>query len=280
MSQNNNDDLTLVIDQVRQEVSIDSQGKGKATIRATARLVGVNDMSISKALNTADLNPSKLAKHLIEQGFEGADQTEWKTEGIPDIAIASIAHYYAYEAGRYTTEQAKLVCKAFTAIGIRSWMQQIAGWTPQPTSTPTPQEINQTLDLIFGGTDLDPQLIAGVKCNAISTTYPQLKATTDIAKQALSIPVKEELLRPTAIAQKLEVKTDEKWSPVKVNKTLILQGFQERNPDGNPNYLPTEKGKPYSKLVLDTAKGRSKTVQSLLWYPSIVEAIEVVEGKN
>ncbi|HLP92221.1 MAG TPA: hypothetical protein VK184_26975, partial [Nostocaceae cyanobacterium] len=128
--------LATVVDQIRNEIQIDEFGVGKATMRATARLIDVSDVAILKALSGANLNPSKMAQSLIEQGFDAANLESWKTEGIPDIAIAIIAHYYAYEAGRYCTEQAKLVCKAFTAVGIRAWMQDITGWSRQKSNTP------------------------------------------------------------------------------------------------------------------------------------------------
>jgi hypothetical protein len=41
----------------------------------------------------------------------------------------------------------------------------------------------------------------------------------------------------------------------------------------SPLWLPTEEGKEYSQIVLDTAKGHNKTVQSLQWYPSVVDVI-------
>jgi hypothetical protein len=73
--------LTLVLEQVKQEIHVDSEGKGKASIRAVARLVDVSDSSIWRAFQGAAQTPSKLAETLIEQGFEGAAQVAWKTNG-------------------------------------------------------------------------------------------------------------------------------------------------------------------------------------------------------
>ncbi|PHJ69118.1 hypothetical protein VF14_02980 [Nostoc linckia z18] len=144
---------------------------------------------------------------------------------------------------------------------------------------PSVEEICQVVELTLGKTELHLNLIAGVKLNAIAASHPNLIATTETAKSALSISVKEELVRPTQLSRKLEAKTGQKWSAIRVNKTLVDQGFQILNPDGkNPAYLPTEKGSSYSQLVLDTAKGRDKTIQSLQWHLSVLEVLEVKDA--
>ncbi|MBN3993853.1 MAG: phage antirepressor [Nostoc sp. NMS2] len=145
---------------------------------------------------------------------------------------------------------------------------------PSSLPTPTAQEISELFDLTLGGAGLDPRLIAGVKLNVIASYNPALLEAAEIAKSALSIPVDEGLVRPTVLGEKLEAKTGQKWSAIKVNKLLIERGFQILNPDGkNPAYLPTEKGSEYSQMVLDTARGRDKTVQSLQWHLSVLEAL-------
>lgn len=276
--------LAIIIEQIKDEIEVDTLGKGKASVRAVSRLVDVQHSSISKALTSGALKPSKIAEILIEQGFEGGALASWKSEGIPDIALALIAHYYAYEAGRYCTTRAKLVCKAFAAIGIRVWIQSIKGWskedvaTSKPALLPTPtvDEIAQLIDLTLGKTDLDKNLVAGVKLNAIARQHPQLALAAETAKSALLIEVESNLLTPTAVGEKLSSTTGEVWSAIRVNKVLIEIGLQEKNPEGkNPSYLPTEKGKQYGRLVLDTAKGRDKTVQSLKWHQEVMEALEI-----
>ncbi len=134
-------EITQIIEQIKQEISVDAHGRGKASIKATARLAGVDDESIRKALkSSADLAPSKLAVELMEHGFSSADLNLWRTSGIPDIAIAIILEYYAFDAGRYCTQQARLVCRSFNAIGIRAWIQEKLGWT-KPTN---PNETTMT----------------------------------------------------------------------------------------------------------------------------------------
>nr|MDZ8020340.1 BRO family protein [Nostoc sp. SerVER01] len=150
---------------------------------------------------------------------------------------------------------------------------------PPVLPSPTAQEISDLFDLTLGGAGLDPKLIAGVKLNAIASYNPALLTAAEIAKSALSIPVDEGLVRPTALGEKLSGITGQKWSAIRVNKTLVDQGFQILNPDGkNPAYLPTEKGSSYSQLVLDTAKGRDKTIQSLQWHLSVLDVLEVKDA--
>lgn len=275
--------LALVLEQVKQEIQIDSEGKGKASIRAVARLVDVEHSSILRMLDSGVLNPTKLAEVLVEQGFEGGVLSTWKTNGIPDIAIATIAHYYAYEAGRYCTSQAKLVCKAFTAIGVRAWMQQVAGWSnshTKPSSLPpSPQDIADLYELVLGNgkTNLDPNLIAGVKLNAIATLHPQLASAAEMIKPVLQIPVDDQLVSPTQLAEALTHRTQKTWTAREVNRLLIKEGFQQPHPEGssNPAYLPTQKGERFSKIILNTAKNTNKTIQTLRWLPAVLKELEV-----
>jgi len=60
-----------------------------------------------------------------------------QTNGIPDTAIAIILEYYAFDAGRYSTKQARLVCRSFNTIGIRAWIQDKLGWTKPVTPNET-----------------------------------------------------------------------------------------------------------------------------------------------
>lgn len=277
-------EITDVIEQIREEIEVDTQGKGKATIRATARLAGVSHVALIKAFDGGNLASSILAKKLIEQGFDGGNLTSFSTEGIPDIAIAVILEYYAFDAGRYCTKQAQLAYKAFASIGIRSWMQRIKGWEQQ-TELPQPQlqipsleEISTLLDLTIGKAGLEPKLVAGAKLNAIGKRYPHLLKEAEDAKLMLLVPVEDKLLAPKQLGEILTQRTAESWSPQRVNKLLIESGFQVRNLEGNPDYLPTEKGKAYSQLTLNTAKGRDKTIQHLRWFEAVLEVMEVSQS--
>ncbi|MBD2248128.1 hypothetical protein [Nostoc sp. FACHB-888] len=126
-------EISQIIEQIKEEIEVDANGQAKASIRATARLAGVDHTAIINHLQSGELKPTKLAQSIIRQGFETGELREWRTIGIPDMAIAIILEYYAYEAGRYCTKQARLVCRSFNTIGIRAWIQDKLGWT-KPTS--------------------------------------------------------------------------------------------------------------------------------------------------
>lgn len=130
-------EITQIIEQIKQEITVDSNGHGKASIRATARLAGVSAVAVLKTLDSVNQEPSKMVQVLMGSGFDAVNLNEWRTNGIPDIAIAIILDYYAYEAGRYCTKQAKLICRASKTIGVRAWMQDITGWRNPATQ---PQE--------------------------------------------------------------------------------------------------------------------------------------------
>ncbi|BCL40066.1 hypothetical protein [Nostoc sp. MS1] len=126
-------EIAQIIEQIKQEIEVDASGKAKASLRATARLAGVSATAILKTLDSVNQEPSKLAQMLLESGFEAVNLLGWKTEGIPDMAIAIILEYYGFDAGRYCTKQARLVCRSFNTIGIRAWIQEKLGWTKPAT---------------------------------------------------------------------------------------------------------------------------------------------------
>jgi AcrR family transcriptional regulator len=128
--------ISQIVEQIKSEIIIDDNGVGKASIRATARLAGVSDMALHEAFKCKE-NLSKLAVVLTNKGF---DLQSFSLAGIPDLAVALIVEYYAFDAGKRCTEQARLVYRAFAGYGVRSWMQDITGWQVKPVAQ-TPAEI-------------------------------------------------------------------------------------------------------------------------------------------
>lgn len=148
--------LTL-IESIKKETRIDSQGRAKVSIRGAARIVGVTEGSLRKAFKKgAYLEPSELTEIPAESGVEGAylepsglvekllnagvvdEQIQNLAKlGIPDTILALIIEYYAFDAARYCTGQALQVFRSFAAHGLRSWLQQQSGWQ-QPVIDPPP----------------------------------------------------------------------------------------------------------------------------------------------
>lgn len=115
--------LSLLPDDIRSEFSVNDQGQAFASRRAIARLAGVSHVSIGNLLDKIAVNldlPESL-EILGGQDFGGVNL-------IPDTVASRIIEYYAFDAKRYCTEQAKRVYKAFGAIGFRSWVQTELGW--------------------------------------------------------------------------------------------------------------------------------------------------------
>ncbi|MFB2769825.1 KilA-N domain-containing protein [Pelatocladus sp. BLCC-F211] len=212
--------------------------------------------------------------------------------GIPiDLLVMSILRCKNDQRGTWVHPEIAIDLAQWVSVEFRIWAnrtlrgvieKQIAPDTltltpevpiPQPL-LPTPQEISDIYDLTLGKAGLDPKLVAGVKLNAIAKRYPVLQPEAELAKTLLQVKVESELLSPSQLGEMLTESTGEKWSAQRVNKLLVDQDFQFRNPDGdNPAYLPTTKGKEYGQIVLNTAKGRDKTIQSLRWFPGVLNAV-------
>lgn len=124
---NLNSQLTEVLQGIRSEIKVDTDGKASITKYGITKLIGV-----SKDNLIGDRMAKKLAEMLTELGFELGDR-EFEN-GIPDIAVACIIKYYALYAQR-TTENAKILLDAFSAVGIRTWFQEMVGYEkPKPIS--------------------------------------------------------------------------------------------------------------------------------------------------
>ena len=284
--------LENIVGQIQQEIEIDDFGRGKASIRATSRLAGVDDKSLRAAFLSAEQLPSPLATKLIEHGFNAAEQNSWSHFGIPDLAVSTVLEYYAFDAGRYSKEQAKLAYKAFAAVGIRTWMQQIKGWQESTeyvkSSQPNVKDISEAISSVFCMGTVEPNLVQGLIANEIGKAYPQLKNQMEAVKQLLPMPVEDELITVTNLAKlymkrggnRLSSNNTNQGNAKVMNDILISRGMQIRNPNldakknGQPLYLPTELGKQYGQVVLQEAKGSNKTIQQLRWFPSVLSAID------
>ena len=280
-----------ILQQIKQEIEIDAQGRGKASIRATARLAGVSDTALRKAFNSANLETSKLAIKLMGQGFSSANLSDWSGIGIPDIAVSIILEYFAFDAGRHCTQQANLAYKAFASVGIRTWMRQIKAWQESTEYVKSPQpsvkDISEAISSVFCMGTVEPNLVQGLIANEIRKAYPQLKNQMEAVKQLLPMPVEDELITVTNLAKlymkragnRLSSNNTNQGNAKVMNDILISRGMQIRNPNldakknGQPLYLPTQLGKQYGKVVLQEAKGSNKTIQQLRWFPSVLDAI-------
>lgn len=115
----------IIPSDMRGEFKIDATGKATISLRGAQRLLGLGESTLVMACGGAQENPTKLAGFLVSKGF---DPAQFSRTGIPDVAFAQIAKYYA-KSGR---PQAELVYDAFAAIGVREWIHDELEWSISP----------------------------------------------------------------------------------------------------------------------------------------------------
>ena len=116
--------IELKIQDIKKEMKADDKGVISFSLRGASRVLGLHEKTLSF---TADKINSKIAQLLISYGFK---VEEFAKLGMPDLALAILADYYANDAGAYCTGEAKLACRVFSTIGVRKWGQELLGWTP------------------------------------------------------------------------------------------------------------------------------------------------------
>ncbi len=168
---------------------------------------------------------------------------------------------------------------------IKGWQQPIPDMQPKASVQPSVKDISEAIGCVFCFGTIDPNLVQGLIANEISKAYPILKPHMEAAKKLLPVPVEDELLTATNLAKlyierigkQLSKNNTDQGNAMAMNEMLIQLGLQVKNPnqsakkDGQPLYLPTELGKPYSKVILQEATGNNKTIQQLRWLPLVLE---------
>jgi prophage antirepressor-like protein len=115
-------------------------------------------------------------------------------------------------------------------------------------------------------------LVSGVVANNIAKAYPQYKLVCEESKKALPpLEVKEQLLTVTELASIWTQRTGSYCTAIALNKKLAAANLQYRNGVDSPRWLPTDLGKEYGMVVLETAKPRDKTIQVLKWFSTVVD---------
>ena len=126
--------LDLKIEEIKNEMKLDSNGIITFTIRGVSRLSGLNETTLS--FTDGKIN-QRIAKILIEHGFE---LTGLARTSVPDKAAALIIEYYAFDAEK-PREIAKSSYRAFASIGIRQWGQELLGWKPYIQNHPVESKL-------------------------------------------------------------------------------------------------------------------------------------------
>lgn len=142
------------------------------------------------------------------------------------------------------------------------------------------QEIRLVVDLLPNlliNSGIDPKLANGVALNYLGLHLPSAKDSVNEAHKLLAASNETDLLlTPTKIGKELNL------SAVKVNNLLMALGYQVKNlskkSKTEPDYFPTDLGKPYAGNTLATRKlqkeGADNTsYQHLKWKAEIIDIL-------
>lgn len=120
-----NSQMVEVISGIRSEIKVDTEGKGSITKNGLCVLLGVS----RNVLDDREMS-KKLAQSLATLGFNNVRENF--QNGIPDLAVACIIEYYAFDS-RIKPINAQVLYRAFAAVGVRAWFQDVAGYEkPKP----------------------------------------------------------------------------------------------------------------------------------------------------
>lgn len=131
--------LQQLLDEIKSEFEVKGKGVGYVSIRGAARIVGVTHTSL---VRDGVFSNQKLSEKL--EGF-GFDAAAFVKDGIPDAALAIIVEYFAFDAGKNCTSEAKACQRAFAAIGIRKWIHSVVGYQEQSAPFVTDDHIEAYL---------------------------------------------------------------------------------------------------------------------------------------
>ena len=207
------------------------------------------------------------------------------------VQLKAYVSYLALDAKRISKEvrkhNIKLLCDA-SDYGFQVLIDRMAGLSPsapkpqqqapkefKPDLELTPDLIANTIDLIFKGVNIKPEIVAGVKMNAIKKEYPMLGESVDnsmaILRENTASDIK--LMTPRELGRLIGVSAQE------INKRLIAHGLQTKNDAKksrkDTTYLPTDRGAEFCSYTLSTGSKDDKTTyQQLLWYESVLSVID------
>ena len=240
-----------LIEEIKSEFRINDMGQCTVSLRGAARIVGIKQQTLTAHFQGDSLKPSKMAEKLSGIGFKGDSLAAFSKSGIPDIALSTIIEYYAFEAGRYCTEQALRIYRMFAAIGVRAWIQSELGWKPPQIAVPNDSSPLPVLELaaqqmITSGCDTN--IVGQWKIDQYAKLYPQIGAGLRQAKAIISASADFDALpvNPTRLGQLIaqQLKLTKDISAERVNQEIEKLGFQLRGAD--KSWKLTEEGNVFS----------------------------------
>ncbi len=116
------------------EMGVLEDGTPFLTGRSLAKACGVDHTSLNKG---GDLKSKKMTELLAAQGFMGGDlflKIQYKNQEVhayPDAVCNAFFEYYAFEAGRHCTEEAKNSVRALLRNSLRDFIYLKTGYDPK-----------------------------------------------------------------------------------------------------------------------------------------------------
>lgn len=204
--------------------------------------------------------------------------------GVPELQGTWGHELVAIEFGRWCDKNLGIQCNKWVYELLDKGSVSLATEEkPVVTAIPTYtnewyrlQEAKATCelaDLIWGKSPIDELLKSGVKANIVSKSHPALKSACEEMKTLLPMTIKAQLVTVTGIAELLTKESGVSFSARSLNTFLTNKGFQTRDVGREPPYMPTEKGKDFSEIVLQVANGCEKAVHQLRWFTTLVDEL-------
>jgi hypothetical protein len=129
--------INSILAEFEKDLSVNEQGIGSMSRRALAKLCGVNQKSISYLLNNKIL---KYEENTLPKSLESLAGVDFSgVQNISDTVCVAILEYYAFDAGRHCTEDARNWYRAIASIGLRKLIQDACGY--QESRGLSPEEI-------------------------------------------------------------------------------------------------------------------------------------------
>lgn len=211
-----------------------SNGQANISIRGAERELGLSRDAIGKHFRGGDDNTSNLNETLVASGFVPAD---FAKSGIPILAFAEIASYYAMDA-RNPTDEAKILVKQFQKAGAVSWAWHKVGYVQEMTN---------------------PQSLSSSPLEALKYIVQTMEQAEQIQKQH-SVDIEEckndiDNLKydywydAEDLMDKIVIRYDMRLSLMKINQALVGLGFLTKNDEGI--YHLTNEGKQVGRVIND-----------------------------
>ena len=191
-------ELQPIVTEIKNEIKVNSNGQAFISKRGLARLLGIDDTNFN-----AGKMSKKLTEILTRHGF---DVLGMGVNGVPDLAIPYIAYYYANEVKK-KSNLAGQVLLAFSAIGARTWFQQIIGYQ-EPKKEITKDTVSRLEELKILAKSTEEL----IKIYEYSSDKPGLSNIFDYARMSEEQAKLNGLVHLDEILDRLgkEVTTDEK----------------------------------------------------------------------